>query len=109
MTLKRGEVYWVSFDPAKGGEIQKTRPAIIVSNDHANVLLNRVQVVPLTSNTSKVFPSEALVTVNGHTSKAAADQIRTVSKHRLKERIGTLTSDDMNKIELAILIQLGMA
>lgn len=109
MTLKRGEVYWVSFDPARGGEIQKTRPAVIVSNDHANLLLNRVQVVPITSNTSKVFPSEALITVNGRTSKAAADQIRTVSKHRLKERIGTLTSDDMNKVELAILIQLGMA
>ena len=109
MTLKRGEVYWVSFDPAKGGEIQKTRPAVIVSNDHANALLNRVQVVPLTSNINKVFPSEALISVNGRISKAAADQIRTVSKHRLKERIGTLTSDDMNKVELAILIQLGMA
>lgn len=107
--MKRGEVYWVSFDPAKGGEIQKTRPAVIVSNDQANAFLNRVQVVPLTSNTSRVFPSEALVSVNGQTSKAAADQIRTVSKQRLTNKIGTLSVDDMNKVELAMLVQLGMA
>ncbi len=107
--MKRGEVYWVSFDPAKGGEIQKTRPAVIVSNDHANAFLNRVQVVPITSNTTKAFPSEALITVNGRVGKAAADQIRTVSKQRLTEKIGALTSEDMDKVELAILVQLGMA
>ncbi len=107
--MKRGEVYWVSFDPAKGGEIQKTRPAVIVSNDQANAFLNRVQVVPLTSNTNRVFPSEALVNVNGQTSKAAADQIRTVSKQRLTNKIGTLSVDDMNRVEFAILVQLGMA
>ncbi len=107
--MRRGEVYWVSFDPAKGGEIQKTRPAVIVSNDQANAFLNRVQVVPLTSNTSRVFPSEALVSVNGQTSKAAADQIRTVSKERLTKKIGILSVDDMSKVELAILVQLGMA
>ena len=57
--MKRGEVWWVTFDPAVGSEIQKTRPAIIVSNDSANRNLKRVVVVPLTTNTSRVSPGEA--------------------------------------------------
>jgi mRNA-degrading endonuclease toxin of MazEF toxin-antitoxin module len=53
--MLRGEVYWVRFDPAEGGEIKKTRPAIVVSNDTSNKILNRVQVVPVTSRTDRVF------------------------------------------------------
>jgi mRNA interferase MazF len=61
--MKRGEVWWVEFDPAVGSEIRKTRPAVIVSNDAANRHLARVVVVPVTSNTAKVYPAEAVVTL----------------------------------------------
>jgi mRNA interferase MazF len=86
--MTRGEVWWINSDPSLGGEIQKTRPAIIVSNDASNRHLNRVQVVPITSKVERLYPSEAYVNVNGNSAKPMADQIATVSKQRLKERWG---------------------
>jgi len=108
MHPRRGEVWWVSFDPSLGGEIQKTRPAIIVSNDAANIALNRVIVVPITSQVAKVYPGEALVTVNGEQRKAMADQIMTASKQRLKSKLGDLSRTDMTAVENAVLMQMGM-
>jgi mRNA interferase MazF len=105
--MKRGEVWWVTFDPSVGGEIRKKRPAVIISNDAANKYLNRVQVVPLTSKTGRVYPSEAIVTLKGRQSKAMADQITTVSKFRMISNEGRLNKQDMGNVEHAIKIQLG--
>ena len=108
MHPRRGEVWWVSFDPSVGGEIRKTRPALILSNNAANSALNRVIVVPLTSQTDKLYPGEALVTLNGEQSKAKADQIATAPKHRLSNRLGSLSLADLAAVEKAVLLQLGI-
>ena len=106
--MKRGEVWWVNFDPSVGGEIKKKWPAVIVSNDASNKHLNRVQVVPLTSKIGKVYPSEARVRFRGKEGKAMADQLTTVSKQRMINRGGGLTSKEMKQVERAINVQLGL-
>ena len=95
----RGSVWWVEFDPAVGTEIHKTRPAVIVSNDTANRFLARVVVVPLTSNISRIYPGETVVTVNGYKNKAMTDQIMSADKSRLKNKIAELSFDDMVSLE----------
>ena len=101
-------MWWVSFDSSVGGEIRKTRPAIVLSNNAANAALNRVIVVPLTSQTAKLYPGEAMVTFNGESSKAKADQIATASKQRLRVKAGSLSSADLAAVEKAVLLQLGI-
>lgn len=108
MHPRRGEVWWVAFDPSVGGEIQKTRPALIVSNNAANLALNRLIVVPLTSQIAKVYPGQALITLNGESRKAMADQLTTASKERLRTRLGQLSNSDVVAVEGAILLHLGM-
>jgi mRNA interferase MazF len=108
MALTRGDVYWADFEPAVGGEIQKVRPAVIVSNDVANAVLNRVLVVPLTSQITRLYPSEVLVQLPGGTRTAMADQLTVASKLRFKAHIGSLTARDMASIEKIILLQLGI-
>src|SRR5947209_7635885 len=97
--MNRGDVYWVKFDPAVGGEFRKKRPAVIVSNDSANKAANRVQVVPLSSNVERVRRWEALVHVGSRPVKALADQIRTVAKERCGDHAGTLSRIDMLSVE----------
>ena len=107
--MRRGEVWWVEFDPAVGSEIRKSRPGVIVSNNSANRNLSRVIVVPLTSNTERIFPGEARVSVAGADSKAMADQIMTADKARLKSRLGELSKADLLAVEGALRVQLALS
>ena len=108
VSIKRGEVWWVDFEPAVGTEVKKTRPAVIVSNDASNGAMNRVQVIPVTSNTTKLYVFESKIGVKGAEGKAMADQIMTADKQRLKRRIGKISPPEMLELERAIKIQLGI-
>lgn len=98
----------MEFDPSVGSEIRKMRPAVIVSNDAANRNLSRVVVVPMTSNTSRVYPGEAIVTVGNDNSKTMADQIMAADKSRLKSKLAILSKADMKAVEDSIKLHLAM-
>lgn len=111
--MKRAEVWWVNFDPSVGTEIRKRRPAIIVSNDAANLHLSRVTVIPVTSNTGRVYPSEAIITIVENSgvaseSKAMADQLQTIDKSRIVAHMGRVSREDMLKIHAILRLHLGL-
>lgn len=101
-------MWLVSFGPALDGVIEKTRPAVIVSNDIANARLNRVQVVPLSSQIDRIYPAEAMVALGEHRRKAMADQLTTASKRRLLRRLGTIGDADLAAVLRVVRIQLGL-
>jgi mRNA interferase MazF len=106
--MKRGDVWWVEFDPSIGSEIRKTRPAVIISNDAANRNLARVVVIPLSTSTARIYPGEALVKVAGKQSKAMTDQIMAADKARLKSQFGVLSRDDMRDVEEAVKVHFAL-
>ena len=106
--MKRGEVWWVRFGPSVGGEIRKRRPAVIMTNDVAISHLNRVQVVPLTTNVSRVYPGETIVVANGRPHKAMADQLTTVSKERIADFFGNLSDSDIESLDTIVRFHLGL-
>jgi mRNA interferase MazF len=115
--MLRGEIRRVDFDPARRGEANRQRPAVIVSNDGANATAARlgrgvVTVIPLTSNVARVFPFQVLLpaTDSGldRDSKAQAEQIRSVSVERLSSRIGSVPPALMLDIDEALRLHLGL-
>ena len=110
--FKRGTLYWVKLDPIEGSEIGKRRPAVIMSNDINNQFANTVTIVPITTSTKKVYPFEVFIAKGvgnlKEDSKVNANQIRTIDKKRIGEKIGTLPKDIIYEIEMAIKIHLGI-
>lgn len=106
--MERGEIWWTKFEHSEGGEIQGDRAVVIISNDRSNKYLNRVQVIPITTNTEHIYPSEVVLTSRKKPSKAMADQIATISKHRLYSHSGRLSPQDMDLIGNAVKRQLGL-
>ena len=111
--MKRAEVWWINFDPSVGTEIRKRRPAIIVSNNAANAHLPRVTVVPVTSNMSRIYASEVIVTIDedsGATSqsKAIANQLQTVDRSRIVSLMGRLSREEMSKVNAILRTHLGL-
>lgn len=115
--MRRGEVRLVDLDPVRGSEANKLRPAIVVSNDRANAAAERlgrgvVTVVPLTSNTARIFPFQVIVPADSHglrtASKAQAEQVRSVAVERLGPALGRLPASLMSKLDDALRLHLDL-
>ena len=115
--MLRGEIRLVDLDPVRAGEVDKRRPAVLVSNDGANTTaaqLGRgvVTVVPITSNVDRVYPFQVLLSSSesglGRDSKAQAEQVRSVSVGRVREKIGTIPPELMLAVDEALLLHLAL-
>jgi mRNA interferase MazF len=115
--MRRGEIRLVDFDPTRGSEANKRRPAVIVSNDAANLTAERlgrgvVTVVPVTSSTARVYPFqvllEATATGLGRDSKAQAEQLRSVAVEQVGGLVGTLTPDLSAALDEALRLHLSL-
>jgi mRNA interferase MazF len=115
--MRRGDVYLVGLDPSVGAESTKTRPAILVSNDAANRTADRnrrgvVTVVPVTANTTRVYPFQVLIPAGvgglGAESKAQAEQIRAVDVARLRDRLGVLDAATLRRLDEALRLHLAL-
>lgn len=114
--MRRGEIRWVDLDPVRGSESDKRRPAVIVSNDGANATANRlgrgvVTVVPVTSNTARVFPFQVLLSTETglpQESKAQAEQVRSVAVERIGAPIGMLSGPEVGALDDALRLHLAL-
>lgn len=115
--MRRGEIRWVDFEPVRGAESNKRRPAVIVSNDGANSTAARlgrgvVTVVPVTSNTARVYPFQVLLPAERtglpRRSKAQAEQVRAVAVERIGPRIGALPDGDLAALDEALRVHLSL-
>jgi mRNA interferase MazF len=115
--MLRGEIWQVDLDPSRGSEANKQRPAVIVSNDRANTTATRlgrgvVTVVPVTSNTDKVYPFQVLLSAAkgglAVDSKAQAEQVRSVATQRLLRRIGRVSPAELTDIDDALRLHLAL-
>ena len=115
--MKRGEIRFVDFEPVRGSEVDKRRPAVIVSNDGANTTAHRlgrgvITVVPVTSNVANVYPFQVLLpsTASGLRvdSKAQAEQVRSVAVERVGERVGQLDADIVDALDEALRLHLAL-
>ncbi len=115
--MRRGDLYWVDLEPAMESEADKTRPAVVVSNDAANRAAQRrdrgvITVVPVTSNVERVFAFQTLLTAGDSglrtDSKAQAEQVRTVAVKRLRGRIGALPAATLRRLDDALRVHLAL-
>lgn len=94
MAFKRYDVHWVRLDPARGSELRKTRPGVLVSLDVLNCALQTVVICPLTSQLHPDWRTRLRIKVAGKTVEIAVDQIRAVSRKRLGKKLGSLSARD---------------
>jgi len=115
--MRRGEVRLVEFEPTRGAEANKTRPALIVSNDGANAIADRlgrgvVTVLPLTSNTERIYTFQVFLPADDRglprDSKVQAEQVRSVAVERVGRRLGAVPPGLMAEVDAALRLHLGL-
>ena len=111
--MRRGEIYYADLSPTIGSEINKRRPVLIVSNEANNRAASTVTVLPITSQVSKIYPFEIPLSPTDSglpkASKAQAQQIRTISKERIKSGVlGRLGTALMRKADDAMRLHLDL-
>jgi mRNA interferase MazF len=115
--MRRGDIHLVDFEPSRGSEADKLRPAVIVSNDASNEIVTRlgrglVTVVPVTTNVRRTYPFQVLLPASRtgleRDSKAQAEQIRAVSVERIRERIGLLPYSLLGRLDQALRVHLDL-
>jgi mRNA interferase MazF len=97
--VRRGEIWWVNFDPTQGGEIRKTRPAVVLTADALNLARRTVMVVPLSTGPQPRPPIVVAAPSAGTNSVAVCDQVRAVDKRRLTRTQGRLSEVDLRSVE----------
>lgn len=97
MVIKRFEIYWVSLDPTVGREMQKTRPAVVISPNEVNEMLGTIIVAPITSN-KRSFPTRIAFDNAGKENYLALDHLRSVDKRRLVKKISELDNDTAREL-----------
>lgn len=115
--MRRGEIRWVDLDPARGAESNKRRPAVIVSNDTANMTAARlgrgvITVVPVTASVERLYPFQVLLpaaaTGLDRDSKAQAEQVRSIAVERVGDRLGVVPNGIMLDVDEALRLHLGL-
>lgn len=111
--MRRGEIYYADLSPAIGSEISKRRPVLIVSNEANNRAASTVTILPISSNVSRIYPFEVALSPRDsglpRPSKALAQQIRTISKERLRgQPAGRLNRTTLSKAEDAMRLHLDL-
>ncbi|WP_030155157.1 type II toxin-antitoxin system PemK/MazF family toxin [Glycomyces sp. NRRL B-16210] len=115
--MRRGDIYLVDFEPARGSEANKVRPAIIVTNDHANRRAEQLgrgilAVVPTTTNTKKIYPFHVLLPAErsglDHDSKAQAELLKAADVERIYNRVGSIDAELLAQLDDAIRVHLDL-
>ncbi|HEX7185528.1 MAG TPA: type II toxin-antitoxin system PemK/MazF family toxin [Thermoanaerobaculia bacterium] len=104
--MQRGDIFLVNLDPVIGSEVGKIRPAVVLQNDLASRTSPTVTMIPISSSVARVYPFQVRIPAGEgglpRESKALCEQIRTLSKDRLRERLGALTPERMQEIRAAL-------
>jgi mRNA interferase MazF len=106
--IKRGEVYWVSLPSSNGRELRGKHPGIVISNNEQNKFSPLITILPLTSQVDKIYPFQVSSYLQEKKGVILVDQIRTVDRKRFSDKLGKLSTEEIEKVEKSLHITLAL-